>query len=341
MKLITFCVPCYNSEAYMSHCIDTLLTGGEDVEIIIVDDGSKDNTAKIADEYQEKYPTIIKTVHKPNGGHGSGVNKGVELATGLYFKVVDSDDWADLNGYKILLDNIKARIKENNLPDCYVMDFLYNKPSINQTYRRSYKGQFLHNDFTTWDKVKKFSTSEVFLMHALFYKTDKLRASNTILPKHTFYVDDIFAYSPLPYMKTIYYIPEVFYMYFIGRDDQSVTVNNIVDRYKQMIVVFKQMFDAYSYNEIMKMEKGLKRYMLHAINTLNLVTLMFTCGKNTKERKEDTKELWNYCKEKDVKLYKFLRHRGYSVLVNHLPFGLKGKIMMAGYKAEVRKHKVG
>ena len=95
MKLITFTVPCYNSAAYMDHCIETLLTAGEDAEIILVDDGSKDDTGKIADAYAEKYPTIVRVIHQENGGHGEGVNQGIRNATGVYFKVVDSDDWLD------------------------------------------------------------------------------------------------------------------------------------------------------------------------------------------------------------------------------------------------------
>ena len=95
MKYITFTVPCYNSQDYMERCIDSLLPGGEDVEIIIVNDGSTDATAQIADDYAARYPGIVRAVHKKNGGHGSGVNKGLELATGAYFKVVDSDDWLD------------------------------------------------------------------------------------------------------------------------------------------------------------------------------------------------------------------------------------------------------
>ena len=96
MKLLTFAIPCYNSESYMRHCIESILPGGEDVEILIVDDGStKDNTAAIADEYQEKYPTIVRAIHLENGGHGEAVNAGNRNATGLYFKVMDSDDWGD------------------------------------------------------------------------------------------------------------------------------------------------------------------------------------------------------------------------------------------------------
>ena len=100
MKLLSIAIPCYNSEKYMRKCIDSLLIGGEDVEILIIDDGStKDRTAEIADEYEAQFPTIVRAIHKENGGHGSAVNTGIANATGLYFKVVDSDDWVKQDAY--------------------------------------------------------------------------------------------------------------------------------------------------------------------------------------------------------------------------------------------------
>ena len=112
MKLLTFTIPCYNSQDYMRHCIESILPGGEDVEILIVDDGSKDDTAAIADEYAEKYPTIVKAIHQENGGHGEAVNAGIRNATGLYFKVVDSDDWVDAEAYQKILAFLKEAVKE-------------------------------------------------------------------------------------------------------------------------------------------------------------------------------------------------------------------------------------
>ena len=85
MKLLSIAVPCYNSQDYMRNCVDSLLKGGELVEILIVNDGSKDDTAKIADEYAEKYPTIVRAIHQENGGHGEAVNTGIRNATGFYF----------------------------------------------------------------------------------------------------------------------------------------------------------------------------------------------------------------------------------------------------------------
>lgn len=204
MKLITFAVPCYNSENYMCQCIDSLLTGGEDVEIIIVNDGSSDGTAGIADKYAEQYPSIVRAVHKENGGHGSGVNKGMEAASGLYYKVVDSDDWLDGDALRVLLETIRKHLREKRLPDLYLTNFVYEKVYNGTRFVRSFKGNFPKKEIFGWEQVKRFRTSSVLLMHSLVYRTDKLRASNTVLPEHTFYVDNIFAYKPVAlYGKTL------------------------------------------------------------------------------------------------------------------------------------------
>lgn len=103
MKHLTITVPCFNSEDYLERCLDSLVIGGENVEIIIVNDGSTDRTGEIADQYARQFPEIVTVVHKENGGHGSGVNAGIALATGMYFKVVDSDDWLEADAYRALL----------------------------------------------------------------------------------------------------------------------------------------------------------------------------------------------------------------------------------------------
>ena len=107
MKLISFVIPCYNSESYMEHAIQSILVAKEDIELIIVNDGSKDNTLKIAREYEKKYPKVVKVIDKENGGHGSGVNAGLDVATGRYFKVVDSDDWVDEESLKKVIKTLK------------------------------------------------------------------------------------------------------------------------------------------------------------------------------------------------------------------------------------------
>ncbi|MEG2951521.1 MAG: glycosyltransferase, partial [Clostridia bacterium] len=99
MKLLTIAIPCYNSQDYLAHAVESALLGGNEVEVLIVDDGSKDDTARIADAYERKYPQIVRAIHQENGGHGDAVMTGIRNATGLYFKVVDSDDWLDAEAY--------------------------------------------------------------------------------------------------------------------------------------------------------------------------------------------------------------------------------------------------
>ena len=127
MKYISFAIPCYNSEAYMEKAINSILVGGEDVEIIVVNDGSKDGTQEIAERYQEKYPTIVKAVEKPNGGHGDAVNCGLEHATGKYFKVVDSDDWVNKEAYHAILDKLLEIIAGPETLDMMISNFVYEK----------------------------------------------------------------------------------------------------------------------------------------------------------------------------------------------------------------------
>ena len=108
MKLLSIAIPSYNSQDYLHHAVESLLPGGEEVEILIVDDGSKDNTAQIADDFERRYPGIVRAIHKENGGHGDAVMCGLAHATGLYFKVVDSDDWVDADAYPKVLEALRA-----------------------------------------------------------------------------------------------------------------------------------------------------------------------------------------------------------------------------------------
>ena len=125
MKLLSITIPCYNSQDYMEKCIESLLVGGEEVEILVVDDGSSDRTAEIADAYAEKYPTIVKAIHQENGGHGEAVNAGIRNATGLYFKVVDSDDWVNKEAYISILKTLYELLSGPETVDLLISNFVY------------------------------------------------------------------------------------------------------------------------------------------------------------------------------------------------------------------------
>lgn len=341
MKLISFTVPCYNSAEYMRKCIDSLLTGGDDVEIIIINDGSKDDTLKIAQEYSEKHPDTVSVVDKENGGHGSGVNAGLKRATGLYFKVVDSDDWLDTVALEKLISAIKANLAAGNCPDLYIANFIYDRIHDGEFYVSSYEKKMPEGKIIGWERVKPFRYSHMMLMHALLYNRERLLESGTVLPEHTFYVDNIFAYKPLPYTKSLCYLNLDLYHYYIGRADQSVTVGNMVSRYMQQRRVMLEMTDAYSWDEIRKLPQGLKKYMWHSLQTIMMTTLFFICAEYSPERKAALKDMWRHIKARDKKLYRKLYYRSYAAAVNFLSWRVRGYIMTKSYKILCRKVKLG
>ncbi|HOO28876.1 MAG TPA: glycosyltransferase family 2 protein, partial [Lachnospiraceae bacterium] len=222
MKLLSVAIPCYNSENYMRKAIECLLPGGEDVEVIVVDDGSKDGTAAIADEYAAKYPKIVKAVHQENGGHGEAVNAGLRNATGLYYKVLDSDDWFQEEAYRKVLDKLREITGGQKTLDMLICNFVYEKEEKKRKKVMTYRAVLPQNEIFTWHDIKFFLPGQYILMHSVIYRTKLLRECGLELPKHTFYVDNIFVFQPLPYVKTMYYMDVNLYRYYIGREDQSV-----------------------------------------------------------------------------------------------------------------------
>ena len=164
-KLITFAVPCYNSAAYMRHCIETLLSAGEQAEIILVDDGSvKDETPAICDEYAAKYPTIVKAIHQENGGHGEGVNQGIRNATGVYFKVVDSDDWLDTDALQQVLAELRAHLNDEQPLDLMMANYVYEHVADNTRNIVDYKGILPEGRVFTWQEIGKFPPNKNIMM---------------------------------------------------------------------------------------------------------------------------------------------------------------------------------
>ena len=275
------------------------------MEIIIVDDGSGDGTAAIADEYAEKYPTIVRTIHQENGGHGAAVNTGLANATGLYYKVVDSDDWVDADAYRQVLDTLRKFVKEQTPVDMLLTNYVYEKVSEHHQRRMIYSLLFESDRITTWSEMKHNVKGFSILMHSVTYRTQMLRDCGLKLPEHTFYVDNLFVYEPLPYVKTIYYLNVDFYRYYIGREGQSVNEQIMIKRLDQQLRVNYRMIDAYDLWSIE--EKHLREYMLSYLETITVVSTCLAYVSGTKENLHKAKALWKYIRDKDYRTYHHLR----------------------------------
>lgn len=301
MKLLTVTIPCYNSQEYMSKAIDSVLVCKDDVEIIIVDDGSTDNTLKIAREYELKYPTSVRVIHKENGGHGSALNTGIKNATGIYFKVLDSDDWFDQESFISVIDLLREMVHNGEVLDMLITNYVYEKPFANKQKQMNYFGAVPRAKIISWNKIMHFRITQNLLMHSIIYRTKLLIDCGLELPEHTFYVDNIYAFYPLPYVHKFYYLDVDLYRYFIGRPDQSVNEEVMTRRIDQQIKVTKLMIQ--SYDSLIIKEKKLKNYMIQYLSVMLLVTsaLLINEGSDESIRKRD--ELWQDVKKHDLSLY--------------------------------------
>lgn len=315
MKLLSFVVPCFNSENYMMHCIETLLTGGDEVEIWIIDDGSKDHTGEIADDLSVKYPDIIHVVHQENRGHGGALMCGIEHATAPYIKVVDSDDWLDTDALKKVLDVLRVMENKKHVDlDLLICNYVYDK--FGQTHHKvmHYRHILPQDTIFTWEEARHFPKGKYILMHSVIYRTQLLKDCGMHLPDHTFYVDNLFVYVPMVKVNTMYYMDVDLYHYFIGRSDQSVNESIMIKRIDQQIKVNKLMLEQVDLRTIVN--KHQKQYMynyLEIITTISSVLLM-KAGDEENLKKKDA--LWQYIHDEYPWIYKKLKHGFFGTFVS-------------------------
>ncbi|MCI8341365.1 MAG: glycosyltransferase [Eggerthellaceae bacterium] len=333
MKTITFAVPCYNSAEYMDACIESLLAVGDDVEVIIVNDGSSDGTAAKADSWQERYPDIVCAVHQENGGHGAAVNAGLEHAHGRYFKVVDSDDWLDVEAMAEVMGYLREQMEYADPTDLVIANYVYEKVHENARTVMRYKNVFPVAQEFTWDDVGTFNPSQYLLMHSVIYRTDLLRDAGLELPRHCFYVDNIFVYQPLPCVQTLYYLDVDMYRYFIGREDQSVNESVMLGRLDQQLRVTRIMIDTVDVEAIEN--KRLRHYMENYLSMMMTICSIFLRMRNQPGDKEALDGIWEYLRDADPALYRRVRLKVLNLGAN-LPTELGRRIGIGGYHVAQR-----
>ena len=334
-KLLSVAIPSYNSEDYMRHAVESLLPGGEAVEILIVDDGSKDGTGAIADEYERKYPGIVRALHKENGGHGDAVMCGLAEATGLYFKVVDSDDWVDEAAYPHVLETLRKLTEPERQVDLLICDYIYDKAGAEHKRVIRYNNCLPAGRTFTWNEAGRFRVGQYILMHSAIYRTRMLRESGMQLPKHTFYVDNLYVYVPMVKVKKMYYLDEVFYHYFIGRDDQSVHEEVMIRRIDQQLRVNRMMAEAVDLEAVEPDAK--RRYMLNYLEIITTVSTVMLLRSGTQENLAKKDELWEWLKEEKPSLYRTLRRRALGRFL-HLPGRAGRRLICRVYSLAQRKY---
>ena len=306
MKLLTILIPCYNSAAYMSRAIESVLPGGNELDVMIIDDGSSDDTGAIADRYAAQYPDIVRVVHQPNGGHGSGLNQGIRNGLGLYFKVLDSDDRIDPAYLPGLLDILRAHSAPERQLDLIIHDYVYDRENQPAAMSINYRTCLKPNRELTWDKAGFFTVANQFMIHCMVYRTQLLRDMDLVLPEHTFYEDNLYIYQPLPHVKKLWYYPKKLHAYFVGRADQSINQANLLKRLDQATEIAGRMITSYSMAQLKALPKPLRRYMINNCCGQLSTTCSLQCMDG--ERGAAMYDaLWKRIRDFDPALYRALR----------------------------------
>ena len=315
-KTLTFVVPAYNMTEYLERCVMSSIAAkrNDDIEVLIVDDGSSDGTLEMAQKFEARYPGIVRAIHQANKGHGGAVNTGIAAASGMYVKVVDADDWVGPESLEQVMAVLREEADSTEPIDMLVTNYVYDKVGKRNKHVVNFRHAMKAGARLAWNDLGHFGLAEYILMHALTYRTAVVRESGMQLPEHTFYVDFIYAYQPFPWVKTMKYLDTPFYHYFIGRDGQSVQTDVMIRRVDQLRLVNQCMVRATPERDTVP--DGLYRYMIHFLAIESSVASVFMILSRDPENYEKKKDMWDDIKAYSPTIYKDVRKKAMSRALN-------------------------
>ena len=237
-KILTIIIPAYNMEEYLHKCLDSLIVSDENMlrlEVLVINDGSKDMSSAIAHEYQEKYPDTFRVIDKENGNYGSCINRGLKETTGKYVKVLDADDYFDKTVFESFVSCLLST-EDDAVISNYCM--VNKNGEVQETY------QFpLESSQST--KIQDLPESAINRLwhHGVTYRTDILKKMKYCQTEGISYTDDEWIYKPMIFVKSIHYFPHNLYLYLRGREGQTFDPKIKEKEFKSRLVVAKSLSD--------------------------------------------------------------------------------------------------
>ena len=309
MKTLSIAIPVYNTEKYVKRSVDSILVKDiiNDIEIILVNDGSKDRSIDILKEYEKKYPETVVVIDKENGGHGSTINSALKVATGKYFRVLDSDDWFNSRDLVTFVNNLKNEDVDLVITN-YRKEFVYNGASEKIKWKKLEDGKTYNFDEFDLSLLDK----EYFVMANSTYKTEILREAKLNLLEKTFYVDMQYNIVPILCVKNFKFMKLDIYRYFIGRPDQSMNLDNFVKNRANHEKVMKYLIEYYT-NNLSKFSKNKKAYIKQILYYMLTTHYYIYCVYAKKDKKtvyNEIKSFDKYFKEKNRELYDLMYEIG-------------------------------
>ena len=319
MKILSVSVAAFNVEKFIRQNIESFLDTevSDKIELLVVNDGSRDRTAEIAGEYQEKYPGIVRLINQENAGPGSTVNTALQHAAGKYFRMVDGDDWVDKRGLKTYLEFMEREMADVIYTDYCKVDHI--------TGEQRYQAIDYENKNTVLKYADVCDCLDVS-MHNVTYRTELLK-ENGFAVDNCFYTDMEYLLYPVKYLNTIAVLDCNVYMYRVSLATQSMNINSMVKNKAMHKLVFEHLLEDWS-----EFGKGLsatdsrkvffeKKMLVMAGAHLSIILAQ----EPSRQTKEELREFIGHIEETDYDLYqKFVRLRTVSVLrrTHYLVFGL-------------------
>ena len=227
---------------------------------------------------------------------------------------MDSDDWVDTQVLKDLLALLRRFAQQGEGVDMVVSDFVYDKVGARHKKVMRYPFAIPQNKVLRWEEVGSFPKGHYLLMHSVIYRTQLLRESGLDLPRHTFYVDNLFVYVPMAQVKTLYYVDKVFYHYFIGREDQSVQEGVMIRRIDQQLRVNRLMLAQVDLDQVEN--KRLRRYLLNYLEIITTISTVLLFRAGDKEHLEKARAFWRDMARDYPRHYQLLSRRLFGRVLN-------------------------
>jgi len=260
-KILTVVIPTYNMEKYLRRCLDSLIIDDKELfdslEVLVINDGSKDSSSAIAHEYQDKYPNVFRVIDKENGNYGSCVNRGIKEATGKYIKILDADDYFSSPDFKVYLEQLLNLQADMILTDFSLVDST-NKTITECTCDLSIRKLMRFKDVYTSNFMKNIE------MHAITYLKENLQKIGYKQTEGISYTDQEWSFCPMSEVKIVYYFPCNLYQYFIGRQGQTVDPKVFYKSISQNFMVMKSTIDYY-YEVKEKLSEEHKEYLYNRL----------------------------------------------------------------------------
>lgn len=288
MKTLSISVAAYNAEKWLGTCLDSFMISEimEDIEVLIINDGSTDGTAAVAEKYVSQYPGTFILINKENGGHGSTINTGIKAASGKYFKLVDADDWVEKEGLIKLVNKLKTIDADAVLSPYYKV----HAGSMNKEMIYSIKGFNEPVDHVL--NIDSIRSEFALSIHGLTYRTTLLQENFTAIDEHCFYVDMEYLVFYFRLVKSIFISDVPVYDYLVGTNEQSVNISNMIKRREQHLRVCKQIINYYHCQENAKIVQNIIDEMI------NVEYLILLAIPDSKQSKSELLSFEKYLKDK-------------------------------------------